>query len=134
MESVSTLQNHEITNHKLKKQSFFYLSNYMHFCMSHFCNKKIKQNILHKHSQNMHLFFYAFSFLSFYLHTICRFCFLENTNAHSICKVIYCKQKLYLVNTFIKFLLPNFFFCWVYFPLECKRLITAKEIFLSCFS
>ena len=62
---VSTLKIHEITNHKLQKTKSFCLY-YMHYEMSCFCTKKRKQNILHKHSQNEHLFtnFYIFCFIS----------------------------------------------------------------------
>ena len=60
----------------------------MHSCMSYFRTKKRKQNTLNKHSQNKHLFIYAFVFLSFYFHAVHRFCFPKNTNADNTCEVI----------------------------------------------
>ena len=51
---VSTLQTHEITDHKLLKTKLFHLY-YMHYCMTNFRTKKRKENILHKHSQNKYL-------------------------------------------------------------------------------
>ena len=63
LKSVSTLQTHEITDHKLQKTKLFHLY-YMHYYIKNFCPKKRKQNILHKHSQNKYLckYFYWFCF------------------------------------------------------------------------
>ena len=61
---LSTLQTHEITDHKLLKTKLFHLY-YMHYCMANFHTKKRKEIILHKHSQNKYLFIQAFLFLSF---------------------------------------------------------------------
>ena len=88
LKSVSTLKTDEILSHKLRKTKLFLLLYYMHYCMSYFRDKKRKQNILRKHFQNKHLCIYAFAFLSFYFHTIRRFCFPTNTNADIICNVI----------------------------------------------
>ena len=66
LKSVSTLQTHKITHHKLQKTKFFHLY-YMHYCMANFCTKKRKQNTLHKHSEiRIYLFkhFYFFHFNS----------------------------------------------------------------------
>ena len=73
LKSVSTLQTHEITNHKLRKAELFPL--YYMCCMSYFCTKKRKHNILHNYSQNNHLLIFAFLFHLFYFQTIWRFCF-----------------------------------------------------------
>ena len=81
MKLVSTLQTHEITDHKLQKTKLFRLY-YMHYCMSHFHTDKRKPNILYKHSQNKQLLIYilhAFLFLLLYFHTIRRFSFPKNT-------------------------------------------------------
>ena len=51
----STLQTHEITDHKLLKTKLFHLY-YMHYCMTNFGTKKRKENILGKHSQDKYLF------------------------------------------------------------------------------
>ena len=86
LKTFSTLQTHEITNHKLQKTKLFSLY-YICSCVSYFHTKKRKQNILHKHSQNKHLYIYTFLIL-FYFHTICRFGFRKNTNVDNIYKVI----------------------------------------------
>ena len=56
------LMKSQIINYKL---SYFDLC-YMHYCLSYFRTNKRKQNILHKHSQNIFLFthFYFFSLIS----------------------------------------------------------------------
>ena len=128
---VSTLQTHEITNHeimKLQKTKLFCL-HYMNYCMSYFCTKKRNWNILHKHSQNKHLFithFYSFRFISIQFPNLAfvkiqlQITFAKSFNVLNNAIWSMYKQKFWLVNNFIKFL--------------CKRLITAKEIFLSNFS
>ena len=74
----------------MKSQIINYLFRlyYIHYCMSYFRTRKMKQNILHEHFQNKQLFIYAFLFHLFYFHTIYRFCFPKNTNADNICNVI----------------------------------------------
>ena len=61
---VSTLQTHEITDHKLLKTKLFHLY-YMHYHMTNFCTKKRNENILHKHSKNKYLFIEVFLFCLF---------------------------------------------------------------------
>ena len=103
-------------------------------CIANFGAKK--KNAWHKHSQNKYSFIYTFSFLSFYFHTIRRFCFPKNTNADNIFKAIQCFKQRSPISV------VNKNFDWLSkispqlsgFSLRMKRLITAKEIFLSCSS
>ena len=75
LKSVSTLQTHEIINHKLQKTKLFRL-----YYKSYFPTKK-RKNLLHKHSQNKHLSIYAFYFFRF-IYT--QFTDFKNTNADNI--------------------------------------------------
>ena len=120
-------------NHKSQKTKLFICIAW-HYCIANF--RARKKNILHKHSQNKYSFIYTFLFLSFYFLTIRRFYFPENTNEDNIFKAMqYFKQR-----SLISVVNKNF--DWLSkispqlsgFSLRMKRLITAKEIFLSCSS
>ena len=65
LKSVSTLQTHEITNHKSQKTKLFH-QYYMTLFHDKFSHPEKDKNALHKHSKNKYLFnhFYFFRFIS----------------------------------------------------------------------
>ena len=61
--SASTLHTHVITNHKSQKTKLFHLY-FMTLLHDKFSHQEKKQNIVHKHSQNLFKHFYFFCFIS----------------------------------------------------------------------
>ena len=90
----------------------------MHYCMSYFCTKKRKQNILHKHSQISIYLFTHFYFFHFISTQFIDFAFIKIQMEITFTKsfnVLYntiwsmLQTKFWLCNNFIKFLLPKIF-------------------------